>query len=180
MTSLGKSAKCDIFSCSELKCTGSVTSTHKIFGAEKNQGELHHLGSIFYIKWSAVHQASSLTTTDTSTAVTWTTTRPHGLVLGDTVHISALPNNPSVISQVNGIPASELVGTHVVTAVPTATTFSLAVTTPASSTGNSTDPVPLVRIDRYKYTDMNASTDSWLHATTLPTPAHTNVEIFYA
>jgi len=165
---------------SNLKVTGSITASHKVFGADKNQGELHHHGSIFYILWSSVHQVSSLSTTDTSTTVTWATTAAHGLDHGDTVHISSLPNNPGPITEVNGVPASELVGTHVIIAVPSATTFSITVTTAATSTGNSTDPVPIVRIDRYRHTDMNDSTVSWLNSTTLPTPAHTNVESCYA
>jgi hypothetical protein len=181
MTSLGKSAKCDRFSCEELRCTGSITSTHKVIGADKNQGELHHNGSCFYIKWSAVHQISSLLTTNTSTTVIWITTAHHGLASGDTVHIGSLPLNPGVISEVNGIPASDLVGTHVVTAVPSTTKFSVTVTTPASTSGYSTYPVPVLRIDRYRSTDMNASGPVvWTNSTTLPTPTHTNVEIFYA
>ena len=190
MTSLGKAAKCDRFSCenlivsgsviNDLNVTGSISASHKVFGADKNQGELHHHGSIFYILFKAVHQISSLDTTSASTTVTWTTTAAHGLDSGDTVHISALPDNPGEITEVNGIPASELIGTHVITAVPSTTTFSMSVTSAATSTGSSTDPIPVVRIDRYRYTDMNDSTVSWLNSTTLPTPAHTNVESFYA
>jgi len=180
MVSLGNQAYCNTLIATDVQCSGSITASHKVFGADKNQGELHHHGSIFYILFKAVHQISSLDTTNASTTVTWTTTAPHGLDSGDTVHISSLPNNPGTITEVNGIPASDLIGTHVITAVPSTTTFSVTVTSAATSTGNSTDPIPVVRIDRYRYTDMNVSTVSWLNSTTLPTPAHTNVENFYA
>ena len=179
MTSLGKAAKCSRFMCDDLRCNGSITSTHKVFGAEKNQGEMHHNGSYFYILWSAVHQASELDTTNASVTVTWTTNSDHGLASGDTVHISSLPTNPGEITEVNGIPASDLTGTFVVQSVVTTTSFSVVVGTSATSTGTSTAAIPKIRIDRYKYTDMNSSDATWAFSTTLPSPSHTNAEVFY-
>lgn len=180
MSSLGSEVYCGKLTVRDsLQVAGVVNSSHKVIGQALNQGELHHLGSIFYIKWSAVHQAGELETTSGSTTVTWTTTGKHGLAMGNTVHISALPNNPGVITEVNGVLASELVGTHQVTATPSLYEFSIAVTTQATATGSTTDAVPLVRIDRYRYTDMSNSDPTWTNATTLPSPGHTNTESFY-
>ena len=180
MVSLGTQAFCTTLIADNIQCTGSITAAHKVVGASMNQGELHHNGSVFYIKFSAVHQVSSVANVSGSTNVHFTTTAAHGLSQGDTVHISALPNNPGPITVVNGVPGSELTGTHVITAVQSSTSFTIAVTTPATSTGTSTDAIPLVKVDRYRFTDMNSSTPTWGNSTTLPTPSHTNIEMFYA
>lgn len=164
--------------CDELTVTGAITGSHNVLGADKNQGELHYDGSIFYIKWSGVHRVGTINTTNGSTSIHIGTTSPHNLSQVDTVHISPVPFNGEVITEVSGIPVSEIVGTHVITAVQTTTSFTIQTTTPATSTGTVTNAVPLVRVDRYRYTDMN-SHSYWLDSTTLPTPAHINTELFY-
>ena len=80
----------------------------------------------------------------------------------------------------NGIPADELTGTFQVLATPTATKFTVQVVTAANITASSNTAVPLMRIDRYRYTDMAANTPTWQNSTTLPTPSHTNIELFYS
>lgn len=179
MSSLGNEVYCGNMTVSQnLRVTGAVTSSHKVFGSSMNQGQLHHNGSIFYIKWSAVHQCTTLATTSGSTTVTWTTNAAHGLSISDTIHIGSIPNNPTAITSVNGIPASELSGTHVVTSTTT-NTLSYTVTTQANVTGSTTNAVPHVRIDRYKSIDLATDDVTWTHGTTVPTPAHTNTETFY-
>ena len=64
--------------------SGSVTAQHKKFGPEFNQGEIHHNGSVFYLKWSSVHQCSSLNTTNGAATVTWNLAVNHNLIVGDT------------------------------------------------------------------------------------------------
>ena len=178
MVSLGTQAYCDELVATTIKCSGIITASHKVFGAAQNQGQMHHHGSIFYIKWSAVHQCSSLATTSGSSTVTWTTTAAHGFEVGDTIHISSIPNNPGVITAVNGILSSDLKGPHVILTLPSTTTFSVSVATNADTTGSSTVAVPFVRRDRYRYTDMASNDTTWSNATTVPTPSHTNTETF--
>ena len=189
MVSLGREAYCGSLKIREdltvagringdLTVDGSITAKSKHIGDANNLGELHHSGSIFYIKWSAVHQAASLTTVDASDEVTWATTAAHGLAQNDVVHVSAPPPNPTPITEVNGIPAAELTGTFTVQSATT-NTFTVQVATAATSAGTSTQAIPLVRVDRYKYTDMNATNNTWSVSTTLPAPSHTNTEIFY-
>ena len=179
MVSIGTEAHVTKLIADSIEVAGAVVSGNKQFGPELNQGELHHNGSVFFCKWSAVHQCASLATTSGSTTVTWTTSAAHGLAQNDTIHIGSLPNNPCVISEINAVPASELSGTHTVTAVPSTTTFSYAVTTNADTTGSSTLGVPHVRIDRYKSIDMATNATTWTHTTTLPAPTHTNTENFF-
>ena len=76
MTSLGKACRTGLLICDEINCTGQIKGGNK---PEFNQSHLDHNGSVFYIKWSAVHQCDTLTTTNASTDVTWTTTANHGL-----------------------------------------------------------------------------------------------------
>ena len=179
MVSIGTEAHVTKLIANTVECSGVITSANKQFGPQYNQGELHHNGSVFYIKWPAVHQCSSLATTSGAATATWTTSAAHGLSQSDTIHIGSIPNNPGVITEINGIPASELSGTHVVTAVPSSTTFTYAVTTAADTTGSSTLGVPHVRIDRYKSIDLATNATTWTHGTTVPTPTHTNTENFF-
>ena len=118
----------------DLTVDGSITAKSKLIGEANNLGELHHNGSVFYIKWSAVHQAASLTTVDASDEVTWATTAAHGLAQNDVVHVSAPPPNPTPITEVNGIPAAELTGTFTVQSATT-NTFTVQVATAATSAG---------------------------------------------
>ena len=176
MTSLGKACKTGLLLCDEINCTGQIKGGNKLIGPEYNQSHLDHNGSIFYIKWSAVHQCATLTTTDTSTNVTWTTTANHGLVVGDTIHIGRLQGG---LLAVNNIPATELTGTHVITAVTTTSSFTYVVTTAANATSTTASGTPHVRCDRYKSIDMATDDEEWSHSTTLPAPTHTNIENFF-
>ena len=176
MTSLGKACKTGLLLCNEIKCTGQIQGGNKLIGPEYNQSHLDHNGSVFYIKWSAVHQCDTLTTTDTSTDVTWTTTANHGLEVGDTIHIGRLQGP---ILAVNNIPATELTGTQLITAVPSATSFTYAVTTAANATSTTAAGTPHVRCDRYKSIDMATNATTWTHGTTQPAPTHTNIENFF-
>ena len=177
MVSIGKEAYVTTLIADNVTCSGSVTAANKIFGIdEKNLGEMHHNGSMFYIKWSAVHQITSITTTNNSNNVVITTSAPHGLSTNDTVHISSLLND------LNGIPATEITGSHIISVAlfqGQQTTFSFTVNTTANNAGTFTSSMPLLRVDRYRYTDMNSSTVTWNNSTTLPTPTHTNIETFY-
>ena len=177
MASLGPDVYCGQLTIQDnLKVGGAVTSSHKVFGNALNEGQLHHNGSVFYIKWSAVHQCSHLTTANGVATATWTTTAAHNLQIGDVVHIG---KPVGAVVSVHDIPFTELIGTHVVTDVPTATTFTYTTTTPANADGTVVAGTPHVRIDRYKSIDLATNIDTWTHGTTVPTPTHTNIENFY-
>lgn len=166
----------------DIQTTGSIQASHKVLGGDvMNQGEIHHLGSLFYLKWSAVHQIASIETwyppdTDLSSNIELTTTANHGLTVGDTIHIGSIPNQD--VDNVNGIPITDIVKTHVVFSVTNATKFKIN-TTLATTQGMTTIATPHVRIDRYKYIDMSSNAVSWTNQTTLPTPSYTNTEYFY-
>ena len=111
MASLGPDVYCGQLTIqNNLKVGGAVTSSHKVFGNALNEGQLHHNGSVFYIKWSAVHQCSHLTTANGAATATWTTTAAHNLVLGDTVHMGKPVG--SVVS-VNDIPKFHILHSYV-------------------------------------------------------------------
>jgi hypothetical protein len=153
-----------------------MQSTHKIIGSDsKNTSGLHQKGSILYAKYSKLHQCDQISTINGSSTVTWRTTAEHGLNNGDTVRIQKLPNNPTPVTVVNGLPASALEGSFTVT-VSGHSSFSVIVTGhTATTTGVDQVAVPLVAIDRYVYIDIaDPSTTSWTHSTTEPTPSHTN------
>ena len=176
MTSLGKACRTGILMCDEIDCTGQIKGGNKLVGPEFNQSHLDHEGSVFFIKWSAVHQCQTLTTTNGSSDVTWTTTAAHNYDVGDTVHIGRL----SGIVAVNNVPAIELVGTQLVTDIPTASSFTYSVTTAANASSTTPSGTPNVRCDRYKSIDMGTDADEWSHGTILPVPTHTNIEMFFS
>ena len=177
MSSLGPDVFCgQLTIANDLKVGGAVTSSHKVFGNALNEGQLHHNDSVFYIKWSAVHQCSTLTTVNGAATVTWTTTAAHNLEAGDTVHIGS---SVGAVASVNNIPFTELTGTHVITNVPTTTSFTYAVITNADADGTEAAGTPHVRIDRYKSIDLATNADTWTHGTTEPAPTHTNFESFF-
>ena len=177
MTSLGKACRTGLLMCDEIDCTGQIKGGNKLVGPEFNQSHLDHNGSVFFIKWSAVHQCSTLATTNASTDVTWTTTAAHNFDVGDTIHIGRLLGS---VAAVNNVPANEIIGTQVVTAVPDATSFTYSVTTAANATGTSAAGTPHVRCDRYKSIDLATNATTWSHGTTLPVPTHTNIERFFS
>ena len=177
MTSLGSSARTGLLLCDEIRCTGQISAVTKKVGPDKNQSFLDHNGSVFYIKWTAVHQCESLSTINSSLSVTWNTTADHHFETGDTIHISESGLSGGTI---NNIPISELIGTHVITNTPNSTSFTYDVFTAANATSTSSLP-PFVRCDRFKSIDMATDVTDWSNSTVLPTPTHTNViETFFS
>ena len=177
MTSLGSSARTGLLLCDEIRCTGQISAVTKKVGPDKNQSFLDHNGSVFYIKWTAVHQCESLSTINSSLSVTWNTTADHNFEIGDTIHISSA----GLSLTINNIPISELSGTHVITNNPSATSFSYEVNTAANATSTSSAGTPFVRCDRFKSIDMATDASDWTSGTTLPIPLHTNViETFFS
>ena len=177
MTSLGKACRTGLLMCDEIQCSGQIKAATKMVGPELNQSVLDHNGSVFFIKWSSVHQCESLSTTSSSRFVTWNTTANHNFEIGDTIHISSA----GLSLTINDIPISELSGTHVVTNNPSATSFSYEVNTAANATSTSSSGTPFVRCDRYKSIDMATDASDWTSGTILPIPLHTNViETFYS
>lgn len=176
MSSLGNEVYCGSLNAKQLVVSGAVRATHKIIGAdEMNQCQLHQSGSVFYIKYSSVHQASSIATVNASDSVTITATAAHEILVGDTVHVGSI----APLTAINGIPAAEFLGTHVVTARPSTTAFEIDLTTAANATATDSNATPIVRVDRYRYTDLTASSATWTDSTTLPTPGYTN-EVFFS
>ena len=183
MTSLGKAAICESLTCDNLSCTGTITASHKSFGNHhQNRGEMHHDGSCFYLKWSAVYQVSGMTTTSGSDDVVVTTTGTHHLVQGDTVHISDIPLHST--GNLNGIPVAELTGELVVSGVSSTTEFTIQTTTTADTTaaaGGGTAVDPQMRVDYYLSKDMLQTSAAWQHGTKKPEPLHTNTaDTFYS
>ena len=184
MVSLGSEAYCTKLVASSIECTGQIQAASKAFGSDPmNLGQAHHNGSMLYFKYNQVHQASQIGTTSGQAKAFITTSSAHGLLAGDTVHIGNFPPNPNAITAVNGIPVTQIVGTHPVVAVSSTTEFTIATTTSATSTGVNASAIPLVRIDRYVSTDIALASDqavTWARGTTEPTASHTNTELFYS
>lgn len=174
-SSLGKSAYVGRLVADSIEVKNEVNSSHKVIGSEMNEGSLHHVGSIFFVKWSAIHQINEAETQNGTSSITYTTNAAHGLDVGDTVHINSSFGSTSVA----GIPLAELTGTKVVTAVDSVNKkFTVATITQANDTGNESI-TPLVRVDRYKYIDLNTNVSTWNSSSTEPAPGHTNSEVFY-
>ena len=183
MVSLGTQAFCTELVADRITCSGEIVASHKVFGNAKNLGQAHFQDSLLFFKYNQVHQSSSIATTAFSSSILVTTTAPHGLLVGDEVHIGAIPPNPDPITSIGGISTSSIVGTQTVTAVPSSTTFRFD---GAFATGDevASNAVPLIRIDRYISTDLAVASDQavvWARGTTLPQiPSHTNTELFYS
>jgi hypothetical protein len=183
MTSLGTSANCKKFRCDSIDCTGSITANHKVFGEDElNRGQAHQHGSMLHFKYHQYHATSGIKTTNGVAKATFVTTGNHDLEVGDTIEIGSFPSN--LVTEVNGIPASELVTplSHVVDTVDTTTEFTILSTTLATSTGTDTSALPLVRINRFIYSDMALATSTavvWSRSTTKPAATHTNTAMWY-
>ena len=174
MVSIGKEAYVTKLVADEIQVTGVVNSSHKVIGAAKNEGELHHKGSIFYCKFSNVHQVDEADTTTGQASITYTVASAHDLSVGDTVRLGTQFSGTAV----DGIPVTELIGLKTVSAVPSSTKFTVSTTTAANSTDTHAQ-TPLLRIDRYKYIDLNTNASTWSSSTSEPSPSHTNSETFY-
>lgn len=162
-----------------LTVDGPTTSSHKTIGADsKNRVQMHQNDSLFYLKYSHVLQIDSFTTTDASNEVLLTLNDPHGVANGDTIHIDTITG----VADIGGIDVASIQGTRVVHAVHATDgdklTLQLGVAATASELVAAVQP--LVRIDRYKSTDMLIANGLWVASTALPTPAHTNLLTFSA
>lgn len=174
MVSLGNECYAGKLMADSIQVRDGAQSSYKKIGPAKNEGEIHHNGSIFYIKWGSIHQVTQVQTTDASAYIKYTSATHGNLQVGDTIHISNSFSGPDV----GGIPVSELTGEKLV-AAKTATTFTIATSTPANTTATHAE-TPLVKIDRYKYIDLDLGyPNEWSSSTTLPSPSHTNTEVFY-
>ena len=90
MVSLGKEVYCGSLKVRDnLSVDGRVTARSKLIGEANNLGELQHNGSVFYIKWSATHQAASLATTAASYAARRRSTAPVVCVRERARHVAA-------------------------------------------------------------------------------------------
>lgn len=147
----------------------AIQSSHKVIGKEKNHTQIHQKGSIFYLKWSHVEQITSFTTTSGSTSVT-ITINGHGLATGD---FFTIENIGAGTPDINGIAFEDIHGARAVSAI-SGNDITFTAGAPATSTGTETSVQPLIRIDRYKFTDMATSDANWSYATTEPTAPHTN------
>jgi hypothetical protein len=154
--------------------SGSVTSSHKQVGSDdKNLVQIHQNGSIFYLKWSHVEEINSFETTINSQVVIISVTG-HGLQNGDTVHIEDFTGVPDI----NGIPSESIQGARLVTQIDDSELFRFNAGAIATSTGVVNNVNPLIRVDRYKRTDMAQSNATWVCSTTEPAPSHTNIREF--
>ena len=184
MISLGKSAHCTDFVCDNLTVNNPTSSSHKILGPALNQGSLHHTGSIFYMKWSTIHQVTSVRTYVGDSgipdnAVEIALSADHLLSGGDTFAIGDLPYTiAGPTTEIDGIPASEIVGTHTVHSIPADNRLRFLTTSNATFASLHTTIIPLLSITRYKYLDMHGSGVAWQHSTTEPTSSFTNTERF--
>jgi hypothetical protein len=137
---------------------------------------------MLHFKYHQYLATSGIKTTNGVAKATFVTTAPHDLEVGDTIEIGSFPSN--LITEVNGIPASELVTpqTHVIIAIESPTEFTISSVTVATSTGTDTSALPLVRINRFIYSDMALATSTpvvWDRRTTKPAPSHTNTAMWY-
>ena len=161
-----------------MQTNGSVeAASHQVFGSDdKNLVQMHQVGSVFYIKYSHFVEINSFQTTANSNVVIIEINGAHAVADGDTVHIDTITDAASI----GGIPVASIHGTRLVHAVDDSTMFRLQLGVPATSNEVTTSVQPLVRVDRYKSTDMRASDGTWTAATVAPTPTHTNMLTFAA
>ena len=137
---------------------------------------MHQVGSAFYIKYSHFIQIDSFQTTANSNVVIVAFNGAHAVTNGDTVHIDTIMDAVSI----GGIPVASIHGTRLVHAVEDSTIFRLQLGVTASASELTTSVQPLVRVYRYKSTDMRASDGTWTASTVVPTPTHTNTLTFSA
>ena len=206
MVSLGTEAFCDVIKCKNKTCqlglctdptklltlgplscdtagnivtTGSLKSAHHQIGGTYDSTELRHHESLVYLKYDENHQCVSTGTTSGSDDVTWVLAVNHNLEVGDTVAIGSYANGGN--ADANGIPHTSCVGSFLVTAIPTSTTFSVDTTNNATSTGVVAGVTSICQIHRFKYLDMHSSGVTWQYSTTLPTTGgHSNPEAFFS
>ena len=157
----------------KVTCDTMHVKNAKTLGSDhKNTVELEKAGnSVVYFKHSEYHQLSSFITTNTSATVRVTVGTNHGVDVGDTVHISGV-----TLESIGGIPKAALTGTFVITNKVSDTVFEFSANANATATGNAgVTALALVLIQRYKSLDLYGDGVTWVHSTTKPTGAHTNV-----
>ena len=178
MVSIGTDAYVDrLIVRDNLLVNGEIASTHKKIGTGYDTGELHHVRSMFYLKYEESHQCSTVTTSDGSSLVLLELTANHGLTDTDTIHIGSVASPNGVT--VNGMPISAIKGTHLVTAVPDDDHIVFDVGVVATNDGVAAGVSCIVRIHRYKSLDMAGTGVTWEHSTTEPTGVHANPELFF-
>ena len=161
-----------------MQTNGSVeAASHQVFGSDdKNLVQMHQVGSVFYIKYSHFVEINSFQTTANSNVVIIEINGAHAVEEGDTVHIETITGAASI----GGIPVASIHGTRLVHAVDDSTIFRLRLGVPATSNEVTTGVKPLVRVDRYKSTDMLTDDGLWAASTTRPNPVHSNDLVFAA
>ena len=174
MVSLGTEVYCGTLIADSIKTNQAIQSSHKVLGEDdKNLVQMHQNGSLFYLKWSHVEEINSFETANNSQVVIISVTG-HGLQSGDTVHIEDLSGVPDI----NGIPSESIQGARVVTQIDDSELFRFNAGAIATSTGVINNVNPLIRVDRYKRTDMAQTNATWVCSTTEPTPSHNNIAEF--
>ena len=162
-----------------LTVDGPTTSSHKTIGANPlNLVQQHQIGSVFYLKYSHFIEITTFTTTMGSVDVVVTFNDPHRVKGNDTIHIDTITD----AAEIGGIDVAYIQGTHAVHDTDNAdgAQLTLRLGAPATSTDLVLTVKPLVRIDRYKSTDMLTDIGLWAASTTLPTPVHVNTLVFAA
>ena len=206
MVSLGNAAHCGVIKCKNSTCqlgecsdstkllvtgplnvdtsgnivtTGSLQSAHHQIGGTYDKTQLRQHESIVYLRFDENHQCSSVSTVNGDSDVTWVLSVVHNLVVGDTVAIGTYGNGGN--ADLNGISHAACVGSFLVTAVPTTTTFSVDTTINATSGGTVPGVTSICQIQRYKYLDMHSTGVTWQYSTTIPASAgHANPETFFS
>ena len=206
MVSLGNTAHCGVSKCKNNTCqigacsdstkvlvagplnvdvsgnlvtSGYLRSAHHQIGGAYDSTELRQHESIIYLRFNENHQCSSVSTSSGDSDVTWVLSVVHNLVVGDTVQIGSYANGGN--ADLNGIPHASCVGTFLVTAVPSTSTFSVDTTTNATSSGTVSGVTSICQIQRYKYLDMHSTGVTWQYSTTLPSSGgHANPETFFS
>lgn len=174
MASLGTEAYVGRLVADSIKTTQSIQSSHKVIGEDKNLVQMHQNGSLFYLKWSHVEEINSFETTNNSQVVVISVTG-HGLQNGDTVHIEKFATG---VADINGIPSESIQGARLVTQIDDSELFRFNAGAVATSSGVVNNVNPLIRVDRYKHTDMAQTNATWVCSTIEPQPSHTNIEEF--
>lgn len=174
MISLGQDARVGRLIATELQTGTKVLGTDRL-----NTATIGHVGSVFYLKYSRLHEISQVTTADGLSLVVIHTTAPHGLSDNETVHIGNGVVQPGFI--VGGtITADDLLGTHVVTDINSATSFTIDCGVEATALDTAVF-TPHLRVDRYKYIEMSDLSTTWAESTTLPIASHSNtIEPFFS
>mgnify|MGYP007078086426 CR=1 FL=1 len=162
-----------------LTVDGPTTSSHKTIGSDSlNLVQMHQNASLFYLKYSHIVEITTFTTTAGLVDVVVEFNGPHRVKPNDMIHIDKITDAVDI----GGIPVASIHGTREVYAVDgtDGTQLTLRLGVAAASNDIVTTVKPLVRIDRYKSTDMLTDDGLWTASTALPSPVHSNTLVFAA